>query len=809
MFEFQPDNRFRAYACKAVILLIIPLLLGISSEVKAQAYNIAGYIKEAGTNKPLSGATIFIQETRRGVTTDKEGYYLLSVPGGTYNILFSSVGYLKQVKKISVPPSLFENNILLEPDTKLLDEVTVRTEAVDRNVKKIEMGVNQLPIRNIKRMPALMGEVDIVRSLLLLPGVSTVGEGATGINVRGGSIDQNLVLLDDAPIYNSSHLMGFFSVFNPDAVRDVTLQKGSLPSRYGGRVSSVLDVRTKEPDAEKLAVSGGIGLVSSRLGIEGPIGSRKLTFLADGRLSANNFLFKLGPPNIRDTRARFYDLTTKVKYLPNEKNTFWVSSYISDDFMRFPSDSLLGLDVNASRTEFDYQTTNASLKWLHAFRDNLTMTLTGVMSRYASALGVPDSTNAFKLQSQLWSNIAKAEFEYQTGKHKLSFGLNATYYRLFPNTLKPGSISNVQPLRLPEEQGLEAALFMEDEITISPTISIIPGLRYSQFLNLGPSTVLTYGPEGPRQPENVTGEKPFAAGAVTKSYGGVEPRLAFRWAPQADRSFKVSYTRMRQYLNLITNTTAALPTSRWKLSDANIRPQIADQLSAGYFRNFDNNTYEASAEVYAKNIQNAIDYRDGAQLLLTPNPETEILQGQGRAYGLELMVKKNKGFLNGWFSYAYSRSLLLINGPYAGEKINNGQWFPANYDKPHTVNAVAIYRPSLTFSASFNFTYSTGRPVTVPYAKARVNGVVVPIYLDRNQQRIPDYHRLDMSLTWEKHPDQSKRFWYSWVFSVYNLYGRQNAYSVFFKLRSNSLSDAYKLSIFGAPLPSLTYNFKF
>lgn len=803
-----PASRRSFVRCLELLLL---LFVGSVFTTQAQqtAHALAGYVRDAKTNAPLSGVTVFIQETRRGVTTDRDGYYILSLPAGKYTILYTSVGYLRQTKPVTLPPSQLNANVLLAVDTKLLDEVTVKTEAADRNVKKVELGVNQLPIRNIKRMPALMGEVDVVRSLLLLPGVTTVGEGATGINVRGGSVDQNLVLLDDAPIYNSSHLMGFFSVFNPDAVRDVTLQKGSLPARYGGRISSVLDVRTKEPDLERLTVSGGIGLVSSRLGVEGPIGSRKLTFLADARLSANSFLFKLGPANVRDTRATFYDVTAKVKYLPNEKNTLWVSGYTSSDDIRFPSDSLISIDVRSSRTDFDYQTTNATFKWTHAFSDRFSLVTTGVLANYRAALSTPDPGNAFRLQSALLTTIGKLEADYKQDRHRVATGVTATHYNLSPNTLTPGPVSNQLPLTLPTEQALEAAVYAEDEFTLTEKLSVIGGLRYTQFLNLGPSTVQTYNAEGPRLPDNVISQVSFGRGAVAKTYGGLEPRLALRWAPQADRSVKLSYTRMRQFLHLITNTQAALPTSRWKLSDANIRPQVADQVSAGYFQNFTNNTYEVSGEVYYRAVADAIDYRDGAKILLNPTPETELLQGRGRAYGAEFMVKKNSGFLTGWASYAYARSQLLLNGPYAGEQVNNGRWFPANFDKPHQVNVVAIYRPSLTFNASFNFTYSTGRPVTAPYAKARVNGVLVPIYLDRNQQRIPDYHRLDASLTWEKHPDKPGRFWYSWVFSVYNLYGRKNAYSVFYKLRSNARSDAYKLAIFGAPIPSLTYNFKF
>lgn len=805
---------------RSFVFSCLLLLFLAHNSVRAQTtHALAGYVREAKTNAPLSGVTVFVQEVRKGVTTDRDGYYILSLPAGKYNVLFTSVGYLRQVQAITLPPSQLGNMVALEVDTKLLDEVTVKTESADRNVKKVEMGVNQLSIRNIKRMPAFMGEVDIVKSLLLLPGVTTVGEGATGINVRGGSVDQNLVMLDDAPIYNSSHLMGFFSVFNPDAVRDVTLQKGSIPSRYGGRISSILDVRSKEPETEKFTVSGGIGLVSSRLGFEGPIGKpksgrtqpgpAKLSFLADARLSANSFLFKLGPANVRDTKATFYDLTAKVKYLPSEKNTVWVSAYASSDNIKFPSDSLISIDVRSSRTDFDYQTTNASVKWTHAFSDHFSVTSTGVMARYQAALSTPDAGNAFRLQSSLLTTIGRIESDYRTGRHRLGFGVNVTHHSLSPNTLTPGPVSNQLALKLPNEQGVEAALYGEDEFSVTEKFSVVGGFRYVQFLNLGPTTVNNYSPEGPRLPDNAIGQAIFGTGAVAKSYGGLEPRLALRWAPQPDRSVKVAYTRMQQFLQLITNNQSALPTSRWKLSDANIRPQVGDQLSAGYFQNFNANTFEVSGEVYYRKIQDAIDYRDGAKILLNPTPETELLQGDGKAYGAEFMVKKNKGFLTGWASYAYSRSLLLINGPYAGEQINNGKWFPANFDKPHQVNIVAIYRPTLAFSASFNFTYSTGRPVTAPYAKARVNGVLIPIYLDRNQQRIPDYHRLDMSLTWDKNPDKPGKFWYSWVFSIYNVYARKNAYSVFYKLRSNSRSDAYKLSIFGSALPSLTYNFKF
>lgn len=793
---------------KAVYILLGVCLFTQAGAQSMPSQVISGYVNEKETGKPIPGTTIFIQERRQGVTTDREGFYSITLPAGTYTLSASHIGYLRFQQKITLPPSLFLNNITLSQDTQLLEEVTVRTDAPDQQVKQVALGVTQLPIRNLVKMPALLGEVDVVKSLLMLPGVTTVGEGATGINVRGGSIDQNLVLLDDMPIYNSSHLMGFFSVFNPDAVRDVTLQKGSLPARYGGRTSAVLDVRTKEPDAEKLRLSGGVGFVSNRLGIEGPAGTRKLTFLADARLAVNSFLFRLAPFNIRDTKAHFYDVTTKVKYLPDERNTFYASVYASNDNLLFSSDSLLSVDVAATRTGFDYQTTNGSLKWLFAVNNRLTLSLTGVLSRYRSATSVPDSGNAFRLQAEILSKTGKAELVYQARHHRVSAGLQAMYYSLLPNTLTPGSVSNLNPVRLASEQGLEAAVFAEDEITLTTTMAVVAGIRYSQFLYLGPAEIRTYLPDKPRRPEYIQERHTTDAGRIAGQYGGPEPRLAFRWSLKPDRSLKVAYTKSRQYLQLVTNTTAALPTSRWKLSDTHIKPQLSDQVSGGYFHNAGENTWEISAELYYRWNRNAIDYRDGAKLLLNDTPETELLQGRGRAYGLEVMVKKSKGFLTGWASYAYTRTELLINGLLPVDQVNNGVWYPANYDKPHSVNLLGIYRPSRTFTCSANFTYSTGRPMTVPYAKGQLYGVPFPIYLDRNQQRIPDYHRLDLSFTWEKNPAGKTNWWYSWNFALYNVYARKNAFSVFYKFNSYAESTANKLSIFGSVIPSLTYNFK-
>ncbi|MGA0555055.1 TonB-dependent receptor [Larkinella sp. VNQ87] len=771
--------------------------------------SLTGYVRDAKSKQPISGVTVFITENRRGVNTSRDGFFVIALPAGTYNVKFSHLGFRPQTHLITLDKTILRE-ILLEDDSKDLEEVTVTTEAPDRNVRKVELGVTQLPIKTIKRVPALMGEVDVVRSLLLLPGVTTVGEGSPGINVRGGSTDQNLVLMDDAPIFNSSHLMGFFSVFNPDVVRDVTLNRGGIAPSMGGRAASVLDIRVKEPEIERFTVNGGIGLVASRLGIEGPLGSKKLSFLLAGRASFNDFLFKLMPPRIRDTKANFFDLTTKVKFQPNEQHTVTFTGYTSYDNFKLASDSLSSLEVNASSTLFEYHTTNGTLKWNYFINNRFNLTTSAIFSQYRPETSTPDSANAFRLTSEILHRQLKVDLSIAaTDQHQLQVGGTLIDYYLQPNRIVPGSGSNVLPQSLPVERAYELAFYAQDEWKVNEAIAIVGGLRYSAFLNRGPATVPTYQEGVPREPETNTSSTTYGKGRIFHQTGGLEPRLALRWTLAEGQSVKFGYNRLRQYIQQITNTTAALPVSRWKLSDSFIKPQIADQWSLGYFRNTAGNAFEASAEIYYKTIQNAIDYKDGAELVLNALPETELLQGTGRSYGLETMVRKNKGHLIGWLSYTYSRALYTIDGSFPSERVNNGREYPANFDKPHILNAMATLRPNNRVNLSFNFTYSTGRPVTQPYARARVNGILVPIYINRNQERIPDYHRLDFAVEFNQDPAKKRRYERSWVFSIYNVYARKNAYSVFFKLNSAALNDAYKLSVFGTAFPSLTYNFKF
>ncbi|GAB3769149.1 TonB-dependent receptor [Spirosoma horti] len=780
-----------------------------SPAVSPATFSATGYVRDAKTGKPIQGVNIVVLNVSKGYVTAKDGFYIVQLPPGNYVLRFSHVGYRSKQDTISLQKTLFRE-VTMEDDAKDLEEVVVTSETPDRNVRKVEIGVSQLTIRSIRRIPPLMGEVDIVRSLLLLPGVTTVGEGAPGFNVRGGSADQNLILFDEAPVFNSSHLMGFFSVFNPDVVRDVTLNRGGVAAAYGGRASSVLDVKIKEPDADKWSINGGIGIISSRLGVEGPIIKKKLSFLVAARASFNDFLFKLAPPNLKGTQANFYDLTSKLKYQPNEKNTITLTGYLSKDIFKLASDSLSGEEINASSTRFNYQTMNAVLRWNYFMSKQVNLATSVILSRYQANLSSPDSSNAFELKSGVWHRQLKSDLTYTPNEvHQWQAGVSAIAYQIQPNTRIPGVYSNVLPVDLAREQAYELAAYVQDEWKVNPAVAIIAGLRYSELLNRGPATVRTYQENGPRQDETVASQQTYGSGKIYNSVGGLEPRLAVRWSVSEGKAIKAGYSRLRQYIQQVTNTTAALPTSRWHLSDMYTKPVIADQWSLGYFSNTADNAIEASGEVYYKTLTNAIDYRDGAELQLAEAVETQIVQGSGRAYGFEGLLRKNKGRWTGFMSYTYARTFLTMNSLYPSERVNNGNPYPANYDKPHTFNVLATHRPTPWFSMSLNFTYSTGRPTTQPSAIAQVAGISIPIYLDRNQQRVPDYHRLDFSMTFEQNPLKHKKNQSSWVFSIYNVYAHKNAYSIFYKLSPASASDAYKLSIFGTAFPSLTYNFKF
>ena len=802
-----------------VILLILsvgyPLNITAQQKPSSKTFVLNGVVKNEDGN-PLLGATVRISQPIRTTSTDKNGYFRFDLPRGTYNVKISSIGFYDYTERI-----LLEGNFLFDATlvqkVQELQQVEVSDQTKDKNVTSTQQGTNRMTIGAIKKLPTLLGEVDIIRSLQTLPGVTTVGEGANGFNVRGGNVDQNLILMDDIPIFNSAHLLGFYSVFNPDAVRDMTLYRGGTPPQYGGRSSSVLDIKLKEPNWDSLQFSGGVGILASRLLIESPIVKEKLAVMVAGRTSYTDVLFPLlDVPAIKKTQANFYDLTTKVRWKINDKNQLFVTGYLSDDNFKISGDSLAGIEINASSTLFKWKTRAFGGRWNHIFNPRLFSNLSYMSSRYSPTMEIPDTAYAAQFVTQIVQSQFKSDFKFlYNPKHTFDFGISGILYRLNPGNLTPTHpSSNINAIHLNPEQGTEFATYITDDWKLNDNIALTYGLRYAAYAQLGKGYSINYEEGKPLDELYVADTTNYAAGKAMKIYHGVEPRLSARLGVGTEGSVKIGFQRMQQFIHLISNTTSALPTARWKLSDRYIKPQISDQFSIGYFQNFKGNTIEASVELYYKNTQNLPDYRSGVNLLLLRDVETAILQGKGRSYGLELYVRKKTGRTTGWATYTYSRSEILVNSPYPEDKPFTGRFYPTNFDKPHVVNLVVNYYLNRRVNFTTNFTYGSGRPTTYADDKYYVENVFIPNYTNRNLNRIPSYHRLDVSMNIEPNPNRSKRFSSSWNLSVYNLYARRNAYSIFFRTKNDSLYQffnkalSYRLAVIGTAVPSLTWNFK-
>ena len=756
---------------------------------------VSGYLKDAATGEALIGATVFVKALGLGATANEYGFYSLSLPRGTYTLTFTYIGFAAREETLALETSR-TLAVRLQAQGVQTDEVIVTGRAPDQNVRSTETGVARLDSRTIKLVPALLGEADVVRAIQLLPGVSTVGEGATGFNVRGGGIDQNLILLDEAPVYNSSHLFGLFSVFNPDAVKDVKLVKGGIPAAYGGRLSSLLDIRMKDGNSQRLGLTGGIGLISSRLAIEAPIVKDKGSFIVAARRSYADVFLKLIPAQ-KDNQAYFYDLSLKANYTLGERDRVYVSGYLGRDVFKF-----------GKLFQNNWGNTTGTVRWNHVFGPRLFLNATALASQYDYSLGVPEGSQGFEWNSNIRDYSLKADFEYfRTPQSTLHFGGSATYYTFRPGHLKPNDATSIfRELQLQRQRGTELAAYLDEERNFGPGLAVQYGLRVSMFDNRSTGTFYDYAGERGKQLTPV-GAATFTGGAAVASYPNLEPRLSARYALGENSSLKASYNRMVQYIHLISNTTAATPLDMWLPSTRNIKPERADQISLGYFRNLKNNAYETSVEVFGKRLDNQIDYINGANTLLNQNLEADLLYGKGRAYGVEVYAKKNEGRVTGWLSYTLSRSERLVEG------INNNAWYANKYDKTHYLSAVGIYNHSarLTFSATFN--YSTGVSTTVPDARFVYQGLVVPNVTGdvRNNYRVPAYHRLDLGATLKNKPREGRRWDGSWTFSIYNVYARRNAYSLFFRQNADApaQTEAVRLSIFGTLLPSATYNFSF
>ena len=792
--------------------LLLLGLIGVYTNLSAQEYNLpvlSGQVVDAQSGDPLVGAVISVDFKKSGSTTDAKGNYKLSLPVGEYVVKVSNVGYNPYRTKIYVKGDLVLN-VELNDVTKQLEEVIVSASTSKKDIQTPSLGVTVLSLKGIKKLPTMMGEVDVIRSLQSLPGVSSVGEGANGLNIRGSNVDQNLIYIDDTPIFNPTHMFGLFSVFASDAIRDLELYKGGIPARFGGRTASVLDIKMIEPNTDKFKMQGGIGLVSNRIMAEIPVIKEKLSVLVAGRLSANDYLFKsVAPANLKNIRANFSDIATKIYYRPNTKNTISVSAYLSHDYYRV--DSLFSIEnVVAKQTSFDYGHKNGSIHWNHYFSPKLNMLVSAAVSNYATKTYAPDSVNTIDLNSSILYRNGSISFDYQpVDSHKLNFGISTTRYDIKPGSLNDGIVSRVATVKLDDEQSIEAALFLDDEWKLNEKLTIQAGIRYTKYWRIGAGTVNTYAPGLMPSLNSIISKKTYEDGEVMTTYGGFEPRLTLKYSLAENTTMKLGYNRQQQFFQLLSNNTTPLPTSRWKTADAFIKPQQSDFASIGFFKTFNENVFEVSLESYYRNVRNTLDFVSGANLQLNPNIETQLITGKSKAYGFELMLQKKKGENSGWISYTYARAFNQMIGDFpAIQAINGGNWFATNYDKPHSFNVMWNIQPTTHHSFSFTFAYNTGRPFSSPSGSYEIAGRKYPVFAERNNDRVRDYHRLDFSWTINNPSMKHKRWEGSWVFTVYNLYGRQNPYSVFFKSTKNGLK-AYELSVFASPFVSMTYNFKF
>jgi hypothetical protein len=768
------------------------------SNVRASDITLSGRIREAETGEPILGAVVYVEDTQTGVITDINGYYLLGLSEGTHFIRYHSLGKKDVLHRVEIS-STGTLDVDLEEKISRLKGIEIVAENT-RNVTRLQMGLDKVDVKTIRELPAVLGETDILKAALLLPGVQTVGEGASGFNVRGGSTGQNLFLINDAPIFNSSHMFGFFSVFNPDVISNFSLYKSGIPARYGGRLSSVFDVATKTGNRKKFTVYGGISPVTGRLVVEGPVIKDKTAFIIGGRSTYSDWILnRVNVPAIRNSDARFHDLNVRVNHDFNSINKLNVAGYYSYDQFRLNSD-----------TSYQYSNLNASIAWEHHFNEKLLSSFSGIYSRYQYRISSRNNPQlAFDMTNEIGYGELKADFSwYLNASHKIKFGLSSILYRLNPGTrLGVGDESLIRQLDMEDERGNESSIYFSDEYKITSRLLLYAGLRISSFFYLGPKTVYSYKEDLPLEPENISDTAYHGARSPIETYMGPELRFSLRYIIDRYSSVKISYNRMRQYLHMISNTTAISPTDYWKLSDPYLKPQIGDQIALGYYLDMFGDKVETSAELYYKHSNNIVEYKGGATLLLNDMIETDLINGTGKAYGLELMIRK-KGRLNGWLSYTYSRIFYKVDGPFPSERINGGDYYPANHDKPHDFTLTGNYKFSRRFGVSSNFTYSTGRPITFPVSKYIQRSNVLLQYSDRNQYRIPDYLRWDLSATLYGNLKSKKIAHSDWTLSVYNATGRDNVYSIFFITREG-VTKGYKLSVYNQPIITLTYNFRF
>ncbi len=767
-----------------------------------EKYTLSGVISEASSGETLLNVNVTIPSLQTGTITNEYGFYSITLPEGTYEVYFTNVGFTT-VQKTIILTSNTTTSISLTEDTQQLDEVIIKTDIEALNIRKPEMSVNRLTAGTIKKIPVVLGEKDVINAITLLPGVTNAGEGASGFNVRGGAADQNLILLDEATLYNSSHLFGFFSVFNPDAIKDLTLYKGGIPARYGGRISSVLDIYQKDGNLRQFEANGGIGLVASRLLLEGPIKKDTASFLIGGRSSyAHLFL----PVFDIDNSAYFYDLNTKISYNINKDNRVFLSGYFGRDVFEI-SDSFSNKFGNAT----------VNVRWNHLFNDKLFSNLSLIYSDYYYGLKL--QFVEFDFDSGIQNFNLKYDFShYISEKVKLQYGLNGIYYKFNPGEINPTTeTSGINPFNTTKKYATENAIYADAEIKVSDKLSVQAGLRFSTFARLGQDALNVYENNNPilfnsnleiYQKATPIDTVSFKRSDIIESFGNLEPRISAAFQLNETSSIKASYNRTAQYIHLISNTTSPTPFDIYAPSGKFIEPQTADQVALGFFKKFEN--FSLEAETFYKTVDNRLDYVDDADLIANNALEQILLKGEARAYGLELLLRKTSGRLQGWIAYTLSKSEQRTPGRTSQEiGINEGQWYNAAWDKPHDISITAQYKLTDKWSFGANAIYQTGRPSTFPNGQYEYSNLVVPVYEARNSSRLSAFHHVDISATWTPKPNSTKRWKGEWVFSVYNIYNRKNAASLSFSENTDiGQNEAVRLSIFGI-IPSVTYNFKF
>jgi hypothetical protein len=761
---------------------------------------VQGIVKDSKNNEPLIGVSVFMNDLQMNTTTGANGNFELLMPVGEHLLTINYINYDELVIDLAVYKD-GEISLVMEEAPRMLEEIVIMDKAA-REVTTSRIGQTQLSMKEIKRQPAMLGEVDLIKQIQVQPGVTTAGEAASGFNVRGGGVDQNLILYDGMPVFNSSHAFGFFSAFNAEAIRDVNFYRGGIPAEYGGRVSSVLDITSREGNYEKWTGSGGIGIISTNFFISGPIKKSKTSIAASVRTTYSDWLINTIRTNYIDlsnSSVSFYDGALKLAHKFSDRTKLTLSGYASSDWFRLQGDST-----------YQWQNRLGSLRLDHSFSPRLSSTLTVGTGSYAYEVQDRNTRTGFNLYYQITYPSAKLDFNYQAGKHKVSFGAQSTYYNFNPGTLQPSTDqSNVIEYQMEKQKSIESAVYVGDGISFGEKYYVEGGLRFSIFNVIGPATVNIYEPGVPKSTSSQIDVVNYGNGETVQTYSGLEPRVSLRYNLNDNSSIKAGYNRIYQYLHLVSNTTAITPVDVWQPSNKYFTPQVADQVSIGFFKNFKDKMYEAFIEVFHKDIDNILDFKDGADLILNDHIETDLLQGKGEAYGIETSISKNSGRLTGSINYTYSRSLRTINGDFPEERINNGKAYASNFDQPHIVNLVWKYNISRRYYFTGNWTYHSGRPVTTPLSGYLVDNIKVANFSERNQYRIPDYHRLDIAFILEGN-HKRKKFWDgTWALSFYNLYARRNPYTVFFEDDGNGFLRPYQLSIIGTILPSLSYSFKF